>query len=234
MMRWRRITRFKIIYTVIGKFIGLYLKFVGLTNRIQSTPEDFYEHIGDNMPIIVTMWHGEHFMLPFARRKDHRVTVLISKSNDGEINATAAEMLGMEVVRGSGGRQQTKRYRERGGAKGLLTMLRLLEDGISVSMTADIPRGKSRKVSDGMMTLARLSGRPILPIGFASTRYKRLDTWDRSVVTLPFGRGHFVAGKLLWVDKNADADELDKKKRALEDSLNNAYARAYEKVEKKQ
>ena len=166
------------------------------------------------------------------RRKDHRVQVLISNARDGEINAIAAKMLGMEIIRGSGGRSQGRKAEGKGGAKGLLAMVRSLSAGISVSMTADIPRGRSRKASPGIITLARLSGRPVLPVAFASTRFKRLNTWDRSVVTLPFGRGVFVAGDLVRVAAEATEETQEQARLELESSLNRAYAEAYQIVGK--
>lgn len=228
--RRKRFINSNIVRTVLGRCAGFYLRFVGWTNRINSKPENIYSLIEHDMPVIVTMWHGEHFMLPFARRKDHRVQVLISNARDGEINAIAAKMLGMEVIRGSGGRQQDRRTVGKGGAKGLLAMVRSLSQGISVSMTADVPRGKSRKASPGIIALARLSGRPILPVAFASTRFKRLDTWDRSVITLPFGKGVFVAGDLVRVPDDADEKAQEIARMDLETSLNNAYAEAYKIV----
>ncbi|MEH6725119.1 MAG: lysophospholipid acyltransferase family protein [Hyphomicrobiales bacterium] len=227
MKRW---ASSKIVQTVLGRCAGTYLLLVGWTNRISTKPDNIYALIDHDMPVIVTMWHGEHFMLPFARRKDHRVQVLISNARDGEINAIAAQMLGMEVIRGSGGRQKDRRTVGKGGAKGLLAMVRSLKDGISVSMTADIPRGISRKASPGIITLARLSGRPILPVAFASSHFKRLDTWDRSVITLPFGRGVFVAGDLVRVATDADGEAQEVARLELETSLNQAYADAYQIV----
>ena len=228
--RLKRFTKSRIVQTVLGRCAGTYLLFVGQTNRISTVPENIYSLIEHDMPVIVTMWHGEHFMLPFARRKDHRVQVLISNARDGEINAIAAKMLGMEIIRGSGGRSQGRKAEGKGGAKGLLAMVRSLSAGISVSMTADIPRGRSRKASPGIITLARLSGRPVLPVAFASTRFKRLNSWDRSVVTLPFGRGVFVAGDLVRVAADANEETQEQARLELESSLDRAYAEAYQIV----
>lgn len=228
--RIKRMTNFRFVRAVLGRCAGIFLLIVGWTNRIRSKPENIYALIDHDMPVIVTMWHGEHFMLPFARRKDHRVQVLISNARDGEINSIAAKMLGMEVIRGSGGRKKDRRTVGKGGAKGLLAMVRSLSEGISVSMTADIPRGTPRKASPGIITLARLSGRPILPVAFASTRFKRLDTWDRSVITLPFGSGMFVAGELVRVAEDADEETQEAARLELETSLNQAYAEAYQIV----
>ncbi|MEP0519899.1 MAG: lysophospholipid acyltransferase family protein [Hyphomicrobiales bacterium] len=230
----KRLSKSRLFQVALGRLAGTYLMLVGHTNRIRTVPSDIYSVLkDDDMPVIVTMWHGEHFMLPFARRKDHRVQVLISKARDGEINSIAAKMLGMEVIRGSGGRSSDPRTPAKGGAKGMLTMLKSLEKGISVSMTADIPRGKSREAGMGIITLARLSGCTILPVAFASTRFRRLNTWDKSVINLPFGRGIFVAGELVRVDKGADDFAQEAARLRLETSLNQAYATAYETVGKK-
>ena len=55
-------------------------------------------------PAIIAMWHGQHFLMPFIQKKNdpsHRAKVLISRHRDGEINARAAEKLGVETIRGS-------------------------------------------------------------------------------------------------------------------------------------
>ena len=54
------------------------------------------------VPIILAMWHGQHFLTPFIRPKGKRAKVLISRHRDGEINAAAVERLGIGTIRGSG------------------------------------------------------------------------------------------------------------------------------------
>ena len=87
---------------IIGVLGAYYLRLVWKTSRVIVEPAGFYEHIDRELPIIVAMWHGQHFMAPFLKRKQHRVKVLISRHRDGEINAIAAEHLGIETIRGSG------------------------------------------------------------------------------------------------------------------------------------
>ena len=84
------------------------------------------------------MWHGQHFMMPFLKRKEHLVKVLISRHRDGEINAIAARRLGVESIRGSGtsGRDHLKK----GGVAGFKQMLEALARGYNVALTADIPK----------------------------------------------------------------------------------------------
>src|SRR5882724_12423097 len=81
------------IRTSVGVLAAHYLRLVWKTSRFVIEPEDFYQRVEPDLPVIVAMWHGQHFMMPFVRR-GHRVKVLISRHRDGEINAIAAERLG--------------------------------------------------------------------------------------------------------------------------------------------
>ncbi len=70
-------------------------------------------------------------------------------------------------------------------------MLEALAEGYNMAMTADVPK-VSRVAGRGIILLARKSGRPIFPFALATSRFKRLDNWDRSSINLPFGRGAMV------------------------------------------
>ena len=77
------------------------------------------------------------------------------------MQAAALRRLGVIPVRGSGG--HAGRAQRKGGAPALRGLLRALEDGASVAMTADVAK-VARVAGLGIVTLARLSGRPILPM----------------------------------------------------------------------
>jgi lysophospholipid acyltransferase (LPLAT)-like uncharacterized protein len=85
----------------------------------------------------------------------------------------------------------------------------------------------------GIIKLAQASGRPIIPIAIATSRRIVLNSWDRSTVNLPFGRGAGVASEPVWVAADADDAALEAARRLLEDRLNAATARAYEIVDKR-
>ena len=72
-----------------------YLRLVWHTNSASLEPADVYQKA--ELPVIVGMWHGQHFLAPFVNRnKAYRAKVLISRHRDGEINARAARRLGIE------------------------------------------------------------------------------------------------------------------------------------------
>lgn len=209
-------------YTAAG-----FLRLVWRTNRFTYDPPTIYQDIEPEMPVIMTFWHGQHFLMSFIRLDRHAAKVLISRHRDGEINAIVVERLGAGTVRGSG--DHGVEFHRKGGVGAFKTMLRTLEDGINMVLTADVPK-VSRKAGLGIIMLARESGRPILPVAIATSRFRRLDNWDRSVIHLPFGRGVVAAGEILRVPPDADNETMQALRAQLEERLNEVSSRAYRLV----
>jgi hypothetical protein len=104
-------------------------------------------------------------------------------------------------------------------------MLATLQEGCSVALTADVPK-VARVAGIGIIKLAQLSGRPILPVAVATSRRKVLDNWDRTAINLPFSRLAMVAGDPVTVPADPDGATLEASRQALETRLNRASARA--------
>ena len=223
MMRLRDLTRTGWFQRAAGFTAAEFLRLVWLTNRFKLDPPDLYERAEPDMPLIIAFWHGEHFMMPFARR-NYPAAVLISRHRDGEINAIAAERFDIETVRGSGSHGND--FHRKGGVGAFKTMLRTLEDGTNMALTADVPK-VARKAGLGIIMLARESGRPILPIAIATSRFKRMNNWDRSVIHLPFGRGVIASGATICVPKDASEADMERLRVQLEERLNEVNRRAY-------
>ena len=229
-MSWvKRVVGSRPVQKAAGVAAAEYLRLVWNTTRFTLEPEDIYEQIACDLPVIIAMWHGQHFLTPFQRRCEHKAKVLISRHRDGAINAVAVERLGVPAIRGSG--DHGRRYDRKGGVGAFKSMLDALADGWSMVLTADVPK-VARVAGLGIVMLARYSGRPIYPIAIATRRRLELDNWDRTAVNLPFGRGAGVAGAPLRVASDADAAALEATRRALELSLNAATARAYALVDR--
>lgn len=222
-MRLRDLTRTGWFQRAAGFTAAEFLRLVWLTNRFKLDPPDLYERAEPDMPLIIAFWHGEHFMMPFARR-NYPAAVLISRHRDGEINAIAAERFDIETVRGSGSHGND--FHRKGGVGAFKTMLRTLEDGTNMALTADVPK-VARKAGLGIIMLARESGRPILPIAIATSRFKRMNNWDRSVIHLPFGRGVIASGATVCVPKDASEADMERLRVQLEERLNEVNRRAY-------
>ena len=201
-----------------------YLRLVHMSNRFVEEPPGFVDTIVPQLPVIAAVWHGQHLMAHYAWPSGARVAALISRHRDAEVNAVVLRRFGVRAIRGSGG--PASGVRRRGGVSALLTMTRALADGETVVMTADVPK-VARRAGLGIVTLARISGRPIYPIAVVTSRRFDFLTWDRASLGKPFGRGAMVLGAPIHVGRDADAAVLDTARQAVEDGLNAVHDRAY-------
>jgi len=219
----KRLAASRSVQTAAGVLAAAYLRIVWKTNRFVVDPPDGYERFDADFPAIAVFWHGQHLMTPFLSRK-HRVKVIISRHRDGEINAIAAERLGIGTIRGSGSHNGDI-YRK-GGARAFRAMIEALAQGFNVASTADVPK-VARVASRGIVKLAAVSGRPIYPVAIATSRYRELNTWDRCVFNLPFGRGAIVWGDAIAVPRDADGATLEAARQDVEAGVNAVTRRAY-------
>jgi lysophospholipid acyltransferase (LPLAT)-like uncharacterized protein len=209
----------------VGSLTAVLLRLVWRTNRFRFDPSDIYEIVEPQMPAIFAFWHGQHFLTPFVKTKDiHRVKVLISRHRDGEFNAIAAERLGIGTIRGSG--DHGSAFHRKGGVSAFKELVRSLEQGYNIALTADVPK-RSCVAGLGIIMLARESGRPIMPFAMATSRFIRLKNWDHTTINLPFGRGALVGIETIWVPPDADAEVMETIRARLETVLNEATRRAY-------
>lgn len=214
----------------VGVAAAEYLRLVWVTSRFVVEPADVYERLKPELPVIFAFWHGQHFMVPFAKPAHYRAKVLISRHRDGEVNAIAAERLGVEAIRGSGDRE--RRFDRKGGVTAFMNMLTALQDNWSMALTADIPK-VSRVAGGGIVKLAQMSGRPIYPVAVATSGRITLNNWDRSVINLPFSRGAIVAGEPIRVPAEAAEAALEQARVAVEQGVNAATERAYAIVDRR-
>lgn len=227
----KRTTTAPWVQKAIGIVASEYLRLVWNTSRFVFEPEDMYERIVPDMPFILTMWHGQHFLIPMLRRTEQRFKVMISRHRDGEINAIVSERLGVPAIRGSG--SHGSEFHRKGGVAAFKGMLDALEHGYNAALTADIPK-VSRVAGLGVVMLARASGRPIYPIAVATSRRKVFNNWDHTALNLPFSRGAVVMGAPIRVAADADDTALETARRAVETGLNAATDRAYALADRRQ
>ncbi len=212
----------------VGSLAAGFLRLVWRTSRFSFDPPEVYEIVEPQMPAIFAFWHGQHFMTAFVKTKEsQRVKVLVSRHRDGEYNAIAAERLGIGTIRGSG--DHGSAFHRKGGVGAFKEMVRSLEQGYNVALTADVPK-RSRVAGLGIIMLARESGRPIMPFAMVTSRYWRLKNWDRTTINLPFSRGALVGGDIIMVPPDATPEVMEELRVRLEATLNEVTVRAYAQV----
>ena len=220
----KELTRKPAVQQAAGWSFARYLDLVRRLNRWVIEPADAYGRLTPIQPFIGAMWHGQHFMAPFIRRPEDRAASLVSRSRDGELNAIALQHLGIRAIRGSGARGRDPR--QKGGASALRAMLKALADGETMFLTADVPK-IARRCGIGIVTLARMSGRPIVPAAVATSRRVTFDSWDRASLGLPFGRGAIVTGPAIHVPRDADEAATEAARARVEGELDRVHALAF-------
>ncbi|MDG4889197.1 MULTISPECIES: lysophospholipid acyltransferase family protein [unclassified Mesorhizobium] len=233
---WRRIreplAQSRFVKNFIASLFAWFVRLIRITSPLVKGSTQVaggaYAHLE---PGIIALWHGQHLLTPAYYPKGRPLVAMVSRSADAELNALMLNRFGIEAVRGSGGRDSS-RHLDKGGAKALIALKKALVAGKNVAMIADIPHGTPRDAGLGIVLLARLSGRPILPSAIATSRRKVLEkSWDKTTINLPFGRSAVVVGQPVFVPSNADDAEMERKRQEVTASLNAATAEAYRLVD---
>ena len=223
----KRFMRSEAFLSAAGWLAAAYIKLVARTARVIKEPADLEDRLLPEMPFITAMWHGQFLMVPPLVPKAFKVNCMVARHGDAEIVGRSLKHFDLGLVRGAGA---GRRRKDRGGANALRAGIKTLQDGKMLSMTADVPPGPARHAGLGIVTLARLSGRPIIPMAVATSRFLTLSTWSRFTINLPFSKLAFVSGGKIEVPRDAGEAELEAARLAVEDGLNAVTRRAYELV----
>jgi lysophospholipid acyltransferase (LPLAT)-like uncharacterized protein len=165
-------------------------------------------------PWVLALWHGQQLVL-FGHRRRRRTVALVSLSEDGELLAGALPRFGLAVVRGSS---------SRGGARGLVAVIKRLRDGLDAAFAVDGPRGPRRSPRAdasgrvGAVVAAERVAGVVVPYASACAAGWTLRSWDRFELPRPFSRVAIVLGPPL---EPAETDA-----RALATAIDLASARA--------
>lgn len=171
--------------------------------------EEFEGARRDNPGCILAFWH--QCLLVFSWTHRHQgIQVMVSQHADGDLIALPLQRLGFGTVRGS---------TTRGGPRALREMVRLARDGQDLGITPDGPRGPRYRVQPGVITLARLTGRPILFGTWAASRCWKLNSWDRFRIPKPFSRIVALYGEVFRVPRDITPEEEEEYRQRLEDFL---------------
>ncbi len=130
-------------------------------------------------PCVFAHWHGDELVL-IGYYANRNLAVLSSLSKDGTIMATTLELLGYQVFRGSS---------SKGGARGLIGLIRAVQSGSQAALAVDGPKGPIYEVKPGIVELAHRTERPIIPVRTRCDRAWFIPrAWNKSYLPKPFAR----------------------------------------------
>ena len=127
-------------------------------------------------PKVYCFWHSTLFVLSFVFRHTNK-TAIVSLSKDGRRAAQIARKWGHSIIFGSSGR---------GGMAALRQSIKTIQEGRSIVITPDGPRGPREVAKQGATQISLLSNTPLVTIKVDAKRAWRLNSWDRFLIPCPF------------------------------------------------
>src|SRR5262247_2717802 len=201
-----------------------YLRFVCSTSTWAYAPADQLGTVKRNQPVIIALWHGQTMLVPEVLLFEIRPScAIVANTLVAEPLARTLQRMGIGVIRGAG---RSWRGKDRHGARALRAAIKSLAGGVSVAMTAD-QLTCFRRCGLGIVTLARISGRPIVPTAIASSRYCSLHTPNRYTINFPYSRLALVVGKPMFIPRDTETEELEHCRQRVETALNEVTDKAY-------
>jgi len=178
--------------------------------------------LADGGPAIACFWHYAIFYIFHFLRRD-RATAMVSASRDGEYIARVARLSGLGTVRGSSHRQ---------GAAALKGLIRAMRQGDNAALVGDGSQGPARRLHAGVVLLASLTGRPVVPIAWSADSLLTFRSWDRTALPRPFSRVAACYGEPVWVPSGLAGDELEQWRQTLEQRMNELYHQAWSRFDR--
>ncbi len=194
----------KILPDILSYTAWALIKFIGVTQRMRVINLKAVEKVfQERENAIFAFWHNRFVMTSYFYRalfgwKD--IVTLVSSSSDGDYLARGLKLFRPFVVRGSS---------SQGGTQALKNLVREIKQGKDCIITPDGPRGPRYEVQGGVITLALLSKAPIIPVSYDSSRKLILKNWDRTIVTLPFGRSVLAFGDPIYLNRERGKPDID-------------------------
>jgi lysophospholipid acyltransferase (LPLAT)-like uncharacterized protein len=204
--KWHQRTLAWLVFTLI--------RTVSATLRYQWNDRSGYIDVPTPGPAIYCVWHNRLALcMPayygYVKKRNHTpgMAAMVSASRDGGFLTGILECFKVQPVRGSSSRR---------GSQALLELTTWAERGYDLAITPDGPRGPCYVVQDGVMSLAQLTGLPVVPVSYGLNWKIRVQSWDRFQIPLPFSRCEIIYSKPIRVPREASDTERESLRQQLE------------------
>lgn len=146
--------------------------------------EKYLQAAKSGQPIVIVAWHGS-LMIPIYCFRKRSLVIMTSLSEDGDTLTQILYNMGFKCVRGSS---------SRGGMRGLLEMIKIVNSGANAALTVDGPQGPRKVVKPGAAMLAKRTGALLVPLGMGYSNVMRLKNWDKTEIPMPKSTSALVLG----------------------------------------
>ena len=218
----KKITKNFFVQHFLALITVLYIKLVRVTSVIiEKNIESPNSYWDNNKPFILAFWHSQLMMISYCWKSDSQINILASGHSDGRFGAIVGKYFKLNNIPTSSVEKSIT----------LKPIFKLLKNSQYVGITPDGPRGPTQKVSEGIIKISKNTQVPIIPIGFASSKFRKLKSWDSFLITKPFSKCVFVWGDSISIPKNCDEVEIENFKKILEDQINLCIYKAKKEID---
>ena len=193
------------------------IRSVSATLRYRRDDRSNFIQVATPGPAIYCVWHNRLALcMPlywdYVKKRNNTpgMAAMVSASRDGGFLTGILECFGVQPVRGSSSRR---------GPQALLELTTWAERGYDLAITPDGPRGPVYVVQEGVMSLAQLTGLPIVPVSYHLSWKIQVKSWDRFQIPLPFARCEAIYGKPVFVPRETTDVEREQLRLKLETEL---------------
>ena len=202
-----------IIQQILAFMCFIYIKFVGFTSNIKEINNNIPLKFWNNKkPFILAFWHGQLMMISFCWKSNKKINILASGHSDGRFGAILGNYFNLNNIKTS----------SKNDSISLKSIFTLLKQSNYIGITPDGPRGPKNKVSEGIIKIAKTAKVPIIPIGFASSKFTKLKSWDSFLITFPFSKCVFYWGEPIEIPKESDENTIKNYQKLLELKINDS------------
>ena len=210
-----RITLLKIFFVPLAYFLlRLYLSMI----RVRTLHEDtLLQFLQSGRKGVGAVWHQRFLgVLGYVRKFSYlSLSIMISRSRDGDWVAPVARWIGLRPVRGSS---------TRGGKEALAAMVQDLAKNQAALHIVDGPQGPKAVVKAGLIRLAQLSKGVIVPIYISVDRAWVTRSWDRFLIPKPFSRVLVRFGEPIDVPEQMDSEAFEALRLEVEKKMIDGHA----------
>jgi lysophospholipid acyltransferase (LPLAT)-like uncharacterized protein len=234
----RKITYSAAFQEIICLIILGYMKLVFCSSKkIFINEEVMIKAAKNKVPLILCFWHNRLMMLPFAAARikklypNYNFATLASRHGDGQFVGKIMEKFGLISILGS-----SKQGRKASRGIGIANFKKIfvsLKNANSLAISPDGPRGPNQKINGQLINIARVSKVGILAGSYSASRFKKLNTWDKFTIPLPFSTLCFYFDEAPIYVLETSEEELEKVKNIVETRMNFVQEKSLEIVIKK-
>ncbi len=202
----KKILTHKITQAFLGWLISFYIRICYHTSFWFVKNEDVIINlVKKKKSFIVCFWHNRLLMAPFCWNYENKFKMLISDHRDGRIISNAVLNLGIDTISGSSRKNKISSAKE---------IIKEIKKKNIIGITPDGPRGPKEKIKEGLVSLIKKTGVPIIPLSYSAKFKIKFRSWDNFIFVTPLNKFVAVWGNPISFNQSKsltyNLDEIEK------------------------